>query len=297
MEDRLRGSLFAAGSSLSYALYLVSSKHLLGGSSPFSLGIVAFGGASALLWLHVSLRGWREKLATVSSRLGHLIAIGLVGSTIQVSTLLGLKFSSPINAAIITRADIGIALLLGLLFLGEKPRGLDLPGALLMIGGALRTIGLGEVNLKLGAGDLLFALAALGLALNALLIKISLRWLDKFLVAAFNTGMMFLSSLLLALASGELGHFPHSPGMAALPLLFAASISAYYTSLSHLPIWLARAFTLLQPPLAALLAAVLLGEPLLARQAQGMGLLLVGGAMIVWGSKIGQTKREGGEAG
>lgn len=296
MEGRLRGTLAASFSALCYASYLVVVKHILKGISPFVLGTLTFAGASSLIWLEVALTGWGEKVRAVRERFWHLLAIGAVGSTIQVSTLLGLKFSSPINAAIVTRADIGIALLLGLAFLGERPRGLDIPGAFLMIAGAMRAIGLGEVGFRLGAGDICFLVAALGLAVNALLIKVSFRWVDRFVVAAFNTGMMCLSNVALMLLFGQGGQFPALLRNLAAPLpavFFALSITSYYISLANLPIWLARAFTLLQPPLAALLAALLLGEPFLARQAQGMGLLLAGGAMVAAGSKIGQQGPKG----
>ena len=296
MENRLKGALFATWSALSYALFLVVSKYILKGISPFVLGTAAFGGASALLWLGVALSGGKRKVASIPAKLGHLLAIGAVGSMIQVSTLVGLKFSSPTNAAIITRVDIGIALLLGLIFLRERPRALDLPGALLMIGGALRTVGLGEEGFRLGIGDLLFLVAALGLSTNALLIKLSFRWLDRFVVAAFNTATMCLVSTVFAFALREASDFAWlvgNPASLLPPLFFASAIATYYFSLTHLPIWLARAFTLLQPPIAAALAAVIVGEPFLARQAQGMALLILGGAMVVAGSKIDRPKGGG----
>lgn len=293
MEDRPKGVLFAAGSALSHAAFLIASKYLLKVFSPFALGMVTFGGAAVLLWLSVALKNGREKVATIPRRFGHLITIGAIGSLIQISTLVGLRLSSPTNAAIITRADIGIALLLGLAFLREKPKPLDLPGAILMVAGALRTVGLGEAELKLGIGDLLFFLAALGYAANALLVKLSFRWVDRFVTAAFNASFMCFSAIILTFLLKDASQLPHMMRHLALllpPIFFASTIASYYVSLTYLPIWLARAFTLLQPPIAAFLAWALLGEPFLQRQAQGMMLLLVGGSMVVMSGKIGQRR-------
>ena len=245
--------------------------------------------------------GWRA-LATPACRAAlrrrwrPLALLGLLGIGAYNALLyLSLQTSTPINVTLIASSAPVWMLLLGALFYGERPRGAQWAGAALSLAGVLVVLSGGEWNrlalIRPVPGDLWMLLAALSWAAYSwqlarpppsLAGDARPRWdWAEFLLVQAIFGLVWASAAAGVESAITPPRIVWSPGLlAALVFIgIGPSLLAYRCwalGVAAVGPALAGFFANLTPLFAALLSALLLGQPPRAFHAAAFGLIVAG---------------------
>lgn len=252
-----------------------------------SAGTVSRIGSVVLLALWVVLRGAgpdRLRFAGVGLPLA---VMGLLSIVINVAWFAGMQWTTATVAMLLFRLDLLFVLLIGAALGLER---LDVTGWVVL---PIMLFGLGLVmevhRLEWSGrlvGNLLIVLSALGLAVNAFVIRRILERMDAEALAVYNHLFSGAGFVLLLLVEGfstpavsDIGSWVWIP---ALVLTAALSTPLYYAALGRMAVWKLRALMLLTPPLAGIAEWVIWGDVLSPAQWVGAALLVGGAAALVW---------------
>lgn len=231
--------------------------------------------------------GWRafgsaQRRAQIGARWPHLALLSLTGvGAYNALQYLALKTSTPLNVTLIAASSPVWALALGMAFYGERPRRVQLIGAVLSLAGVAVVLSRGEWSalrrVQLVPGDLLMLLAILCWSVYSWMLarppaamqgaqRPDWHWAE-FLSIQIALGLMW------ATAAAGLGEWlqPGTDAVTWSPWLIAALLYvAVGPSLIAYRLWglgvaqagptVAAFFANLTPLFAALLSAALLGE-------------------------------------
>lgn len=286
-QRRALAGLFLGAAAIGFAPILVRLSEV--GPVATAFYRLLFSLPALWLWLALERRARRPRLARAGREPLAFILAGLFFAGDLAVWHWSLRLTSVANATLFPNFAPVFVTLAGFLFFGERFSKTFLGGMALAIGGAM--ILMGE-SLSLGAGPLLGDALALATAVfYAGYIVVVGRLRSRHGTAAIMawSGLVTCAVLLpAALLSGE-GLIPESLGgwavLAALGLFSHAlgqSLIAY--ALAHLPAAFSSVGLLLQPAVAAMLAWVLLAEPVGPWQAAGAGVILAGIALARRGS-------------
>lgn len=176
------------------------------------------------------------------------------------------------------------------LIFGRRPRasfwtglGLALAGCAAIVSADLRPGGAGSVS-----GDVMALIASVFFAAYLSTTERIRSAMDTLTFSTFAVGGSIVSLLILCLALGlPLSGYPPRAWLALAGLGLISQLMAYYAlvyALGHLPATVTSVSLLAQVPCTAVLAVVLLGEPLVFLQIAGGALVLVGIAVVNRGS-------------
>lgn len=276
--------------SLLTALYYVLLRRMSSADSPFLLG-TAFRVVSLILFGFVFIvRGdWRQLLSKqVYKMLPWLFLIAGCNFLQESATIIGLRLTTALNAALLSRVDIVFAIAIGTSFFGERVRKTDLWGI------ALLTIGsLAVLNVRLGSisghilGDMLIVAAGLLIAFNGFVIRYKLSSLENEVIAFHN---VLYSTIPFAIAAGwEPRVFSSAASnLALIGVLGAVTFGnyvIYYAALRLMPVWRIRTLLLTVPALVLLAGVLFLRDPLTIAQLLGAILVLAGEFVILLSAK------------
>ena len=245
-----------------------------------------------LLGLWVGMRGRRWRRLAVGEVGGWLLLMGALSAVINLCWFAGMKWTTATNATLLFRADVLFVLLIGaVLGLERLTAAAWAVVPLMLLGFAL----LMEVQtLDWGGharGDLLIIISALGLAVNAFVIRHILRSMDGEAVALYNHAFSGLAFAILMFVEGPripqaaLAHPAQWIWIVAVGVIAAVSLPLYYAALRRLAVWKLRVLMLLSPPLGAFAEWVFWGATLNPGQWVGAAFLLAGAAALVLGER------------
>ncbi len=272
------------------AAYYILIRRLNTSVSPFLLG-TSFRVICLLLFgLRFAIRG---ELRTVVSRqagrlLPWLLLVAGCNFVIEWWTIFGLRLTSALNAALLSRLDILFAIVLGAAFFQERLRKADVWAIFFLMGGCLAVLNVRLHGIQSHVtGDLLVTGAAVLIASNAFVIRFKLAELRPD-VTAFH--VVLLSTVPLALGScWEARTFSlNSVNMALLGLLGAVvygSYLTYYVALREMPVWRVRTLLLTVPVFVFAVGAVLLSDPVTMGQMRGAALVVAGEVLLAVSAK------------
>ncbi len=252
---------------------------------PFTLAFVRWIGALAVVlpfaWRHV-----RADRAVLLRRWKIVLTLGLVGVAAFNGLLYsGLRHTTASNALLLQAAIPALVLAFDRAIFGVRASGLQVLGVLISTLGvvAIVTRGVPEALLHLGfgTGELLVLTAVLAWSLyTSLLKRRPVVHPLSFLVITFAIAALAMAPL--AAHEWQQGERivwgPLALGSMAYVALFPSAIAygLYNAAVTDLGAGRAGQAITLMPLLGALLAAALLGEPLLGFHFAGMGLILAG---------------------
>jgi drug/metabolite transporter (DMT)-like permease len=134
-EINMLGILFGLCSAISYAFYVMGSKHLSAVSVDSNVFTVMVCLGSAFIFLLFSLTS--HSLALPSSW-GYLFALGILATAVPIQLMLeGLKYVSSMRASIISVLEPLVTVFVGILLLNESITNLQIIGVILILGSAL----------------------------------------------------------------------------------------------------------------------------------------------------------------
>jgi drug/metabolite transporter (DMT)-like permease len=277
------------------AVYYVLLRHMSTADSPFLLG-TAFRVVCLLLFSIVfTVRGkWRQLLSKrVLGLLPWLLFIAGCNFLLESATIVGLRLTTALNAALLSRVDIAFAIAIGTIFFSERPRKADLWGIALLTGGSLAVLNvhLGNISTHV-TGDLLIVAAGLLLASNAFVIRFKLASLENEVIAFHN---VLYSTIPFAIAAcWETRSFSFAPTnlalIAVLGLVTFGNYVIYYAALRRMPVWQIRTMLLTVPALVLFAGVLFLRDPLTMGQLIGALLVLVGELVVLISAKNRATE-------
>ncbi len=217
-----------------------------------------------------------------------LLVFALFAATLFYLRNTGVGICGATTAAIVSRVETTFVFILSYLVLHQAVGGLGWVGSLLLLAGALRTVGLGSAQMNLdllGVGALV--IGALFVALNAVIIKTHFnRVPNELVILASATVQTVVYSMAVPAFIGLDGvraalAEPRLLGLVALmSVIIAGNLFAYYYAMKRVPMWAARMLALLAPAVAVVADYAILGTPITANAVQGL-LLVMGGATLV----------------
>jgi drug/metabolite transporter (DMT)-like permease len=267
--------------SLVTAIYYVLLRRMSTTDSPFLLG-TAFRLVCLLLFsIFFTIRGqWRQLLSKqVLELLPWLLLIASCNFLLESATIIGLRLTTALNAALLSRVDIVFAIAIGATFFGERPRKADLWGIALLTSGSLAVLNvhLGSISSHV-VGDLLIVAAGLLIAFNAFVIRFKLASLENEVIAFHN---VLYSTIPFAIAAcWETRFFSFAATNLALigilGLVTFGNYVIYYAALRRMTVWRIRTLLLAVPALVLFAGVLFLRDPLTVGQLLGAILVLVG---------------------
>ena len=251
---------------------------------PFTLAFLRWTGATIialpLAWSHLR-RDWPEAKANWKI----ILLLGVVGvGCFNAFMYSGLQYTTAANSLLIQAAIPALVLLLDFLFFRNRPRATQIIGVIVAATGVLTIIFQGRLSALLAMafnrGDLLVLCAVTLWSLYTVLLRLR----PKIHGVSFLTITVAIGVLCMApLSAFELTHARviMTPGVAAgvAYVILLPSLVAYFLfnlAVEQIGAGDAGQVINLQPVFGALLAALLLGEPLHGYHLGGMALIFIG---------------------
>ncbi len=252
-------------------------------------GAIFFASGSFLLFLY-SLRN-KGLWESISTNLHLLIPIGLIGSTLNMFWIFGIKNTSISNSAILGRADILFTLLLSSLLFKEKIKKNDIIAIVVMVLGIIIAMRSDMSSFQFGNnGDYYILIAAFLISINAFFIKKCVQKVKGEVIGFVNTFINTICFTIAVFVLNESKTLFEIPTNTLVLLLFAGLSVAlfcigYYEGLKELPVWKVRLLCLLVP-LVAIIANWILYNKMPTIWQIGGGCLVLGGASAIVLSSI-----------
>ena len=251
---------------------------------PFSLAFFRWTGAAALI-LPFAWRGIRDDWPTVRREWRRILLLGVVGvGSFNAFLYSGLRHTTATNAGLITALPPALVLMLNFAFFRVRP------SVAQVIGVTIAAIGVGIIvfradpaavaALRFGFGDALVLCGAVVWSAYTVLLRLAPRIRSlSFLALTFLIG----SAMMLTPATLEWQHVPlhftpHALAGIAYVAIFPSIIaySLFNMAVREIGAPATSQVTSLQPLSGALLAVMLLGEPLHGYHFAGMVLIVIG---------------------
>jgi len=238
-------------------------------------------------WILATGAGWRRLRPGSAS--GWLLVMGLISLVINLLWFAAVKWTPATNVAMLFRLDLVFVVLIGAVL------GLERVGVAQLMLLPVMLVGLAlfaEVDkFDLGGhivGDLMIVVAALGLAVNAFVIRHILRAMDEEAVALYNHAISMLGFVGLALVRKD---FARTAAVFDVPAVWlsigvlgvvaAAGLPLYYAALRRMDVWKLRTFMLSAPVITAAVEWPLWGVRLSWLQCLGAATVLAGLAVLI----------------
>lgn len=201
----------------------------------------------------------------------------------------GVDLTGATTSAIVARSETAFVFILTYVVLRERVRALGWLGTVLLLVGALHTVGIGSTELSFPiAGVIALIAAALLIALNALIIKLyfgGVRNEMAILASAVVQTVIFSVVVPVFVGLDGLRHVLAHPPLIGLIALAAATIVAnlflYYYAMKRAPMWAVRVLALVAIPTAVAGDYFVLGAPITMNAVQGMLLVIIGALVII----------------
>lgn len=275
---------------MEYVLVKIGTAEL----PPIVIGTIIFSISSSLLGLTVVLRK-EMKTSPIRQNIKKLIAIGIVGATLNLCWLYGTKFTTVANASILSRMEVLFSLGISYMIFHQKIRMRTLWVLPLMLFGTFLVIEDSFSKFSFGnSGDYLILLNCFLVAVNAFIIKATVeRNVSGVVVGFVNTFINFIMFMILMMLFKEPISFEAvSPGilwaMVACGICSYLFFMCYYAGLKYLPVWEVRVLLLGLPIVAIIGGWLCRGSVPSSLQVLGGLFIIIGAAGIIVSSGAGK---------
>jgi probable blue pigment (indigoidine) exporter len=238
-------------------------------------------------WVLSTGQGWRRLVPRGEG--GWLLVMGLVSNVINLCWFAAPKWTPATNVAMLVRLDVVFIAVIGAVLGLERLRAVQVSLLGVMLAGLALLTEIHKFDFSGHLlGDSMVVLAALGLAVNAFIIRGILEVMDETAVAFYNHAISAAGFVALAFRDGPSASFAavlHQRsallGILAMGLAASIQLPLYYIALRQLELWKLRMFFLLTPVLTAAGEWLLWNVHLSRWQCVGGGIILVGLAAMI----------------
>lgn len=212
------------------------------------------------------------------------VLIGLIACGITMGILIGIAKSTATAGAVLQRTDIFFTMLIGYFLVGDRFKKTDWLFIAVLVIGAFYVVGFDFNSMRLtNPYNLFFVSSALGISINAFLIKYRIKRISWDVLAWINSSVQAIFYFLLVAVvyrQEVISAFRfYSTGLwwllgAAFWLVIY--FLSYYESLERMPVWFVRTFLLTMPVFTLALEFPIFGTKLTHYQAVGIVLVVIG---------------------
>jgi drug/metabolite transporter (DMT)-like permease len=284
----LLGFAAGVGSSVCVGLLFVVQKDLLQHLDPATLNWTEMVVAALISGSVVVLVPGERRLPT-RRLLPHVALFAAIACVIFYTRNVGVQLTSATTGAVVIRTEVAMVMLLSYVVLQVKPDLCGWIGAVLLFAGAVLSLDVDLRALRFTPwGTVALFLSASGIALNALIIKTRFGGLSD---AAIVLSSAVVQSLVFGALVAAVGTWPSvaqavsDPGVLVRVIAGGAFIFGalylYYRAMKLIPMWVARALSLLVPPIAMVGDHLWLGSSITSGQAYGVVAVTVGAALVI----------------
>ena len=276
--------LFWAGNS-------IVGRAVAGEVPPLTLAFIRWTGALAIL-APFAIGPLRRDWPTIKIRWKPVLLLGLLGvGAFNALLYSGLQYTTAANALLLQAAIPGAVLVLDRLVYAQRSGSLQVAGTIASIAGVVFIAFQGDVgkalSLHLGKGDALVLAAVAVWSLYTVFLRLRPKVAPtSFVAATFAIGVLAMAPLALWEWHDGLRIVWSLKTILALVYVavFPSLLSYFIYNQAAAQLGAARAgqSITMMPVFGALLSAPLLGEPLQAYHAVGMGLICLGIALGIW---------------
>lgn len=306
MKGRFRDVGMIAGMVIAWTAYYAVSKYMVGVTgSPYATGFLLRMAALVFLSAQLAVTGGFRELFRQGRATVILVIIGVFGFLLDLFANLGYAAGGSLGTGTaLLKTDVLMVNLLTVAIYRKRLYATDWIGSILMLAGVLLVLGLDFRELSFRPTDLFFLASAACVTANAFIIKAAQdRHGQKAdTISYYNNFVVLLLFAVFAISRGDLAALKPSetPGFwwfVALGGLAQTGIYFfYYRNLRRHEVWIVKLWLLLMPVLSCIVGILFLDEKLTAWKLVGIGVVLLGAAVILLRTKLHpeekQPKRE-----
>ncbi|MBQ6865420.1 MAG: DMT family transporter [Clostridia bacterium] len=290
-----------AGMIVAWSIFYAVSKRMVDlTGSPFAAGVLLRMSALLFLTLQLVADGHFTALFHQGRSVLILVVIGVFGVLLDLFANLGYAGGTLSTGTALLKTDVLMVNLITVAVYHRKLYLSDWLGSLIMLLGVLLVLGLDVDSFSFRPADLFFLLSALCVTVNAFLIKAAQEkhGRDTDSISYYNNLTVLILFGLFSWARGDLravdpSAIPHFWGLVLLGGLAQTCIYFfYYRNLKRHEVWVVKLWLLLMPVVSCLIGVLFLGEILTVRKILGVGVVLLGAAVILLRGKLNEKKAE-----
>lgn len=293
---KLINGLMIAGMVVSWAIYYAISKVMVTlTGSPALAGLLLRGAALGFLTAQLLINGSFQRLFHQGKAVLILCVIGVFGFLLDLFANLGYQGGSLAAGTALLKTDVLMVNLVTVALYHRKLYASDWAGTFIMLAGVLLVLGVDLRGVHFRLQDGFFLLSAACVTINAFLIKSAQERYheDADMISYYNNAVVMLLFGVMAATMGrplpvELpGNFWNLValgGLAQTGIYFF-----YYRNLKRCEVWVVKLYLLLMPIVSSIIGAVFLDEHLTTGRLIGIGVVLLGAAVILLRDKLHKT--------
>lgn len=228
----------------------------------------------------------------VGTALKFLLLIGTVGFVIDMTSFIALRYSSSAIGTVLLKTDVLMVNIISVLLYKERFTKKDWGLSITMLIGVLMVLGVNPLEMTFRASDILFLVSALGVTINAFLIKhtqsMETGSVNNDVIAYYNNFITMVCFLVTSLFLGEAGDIQMVMANKDIQLaLLLGGVGQllvyrlYYKSLRELPVWVVKVILLLMPVFTLVFNVVFFDETPGWQHLVGMAVVLASAAGII----------------
>ncbi|MBQ9458682.1 MAG: DMT family transporter [Oscillospiraceae bacterium] len=299
MKTGVKYALTVCGMVVSWSVFYAVSKLVVGATgSPLLGGLLLRAAALVFLTAQLLADGSFRRLFSQRGRtLAVLLLIGMFGFLLDLFANLGYLHGSLSTGTALLKTDVLMVNLATVIVYKKKLYASDWLGSAIMLAGVLLVLGVDFGGMELRVTDLFFLLSAACVSANAFIIKAAQEkyGADSDMISYYNNLTVLA---LFAACSAATGSF-RAEAFGAIarfwPLVALGGLAQtgiyffYYRCLRHCEVWLVKLYLLLMPVLSCFIGVVFLNEELTAKKLLGVGVVLLGAAIILLRGRINRA--------
>lgn len=297
--SRLKNGFMIAAMVVSWSVYYAVSKVMVASTgSALTAGFLLRAAALLFLTAQLLLDGSFKRLFHQGKAVVILVVIGVFGFLLDLFANLGYAHGSLSTGTALLKTDVLMVNLVTVLLYRKKLYLSDWIGTAVMLLGVLLVLDVDFGAMSFRSGDLFFILSAACVTANAFIIKAAQEkhGEDADMISYYNNFVvLLLFASGTALSGGLRLPEPGSVrGFWALALLGGLAQTGiyffYYRNLKRCEVWAVKLYLLLMPVVSCFIGVFFLGEELTAVKALGIGVVLLGAALILLRARLhGET--------
>lgn len=282
--DTFKGLLYALGGTILVSTNFITAKYGLQGFNPETFSLVWTTAAAFYSFIVILISGQFNKMALSLSSLKSIALLGLATGAGMLLGWAGLARLDPSFTAFLWRFQPVLAIVMSMVFLGERFLYKEIiPISIMIFGSLLSTLGRWDI---VGVGTILTLFACIAAALQMLIAKVKVREIKPNILVFYRVGIGAIVIMFWTFLSGK-ADFNVEPSYWYVTLLgaFLGPCVSFLLTFRSYRYWeLSRSSIVrtIQPIFVVPLAYIVFGKLPVIRELIGGSIILIGAFYFAW---------------